>query len=87
MLQSIETRAQPPNQEHDIHLRIQAEFVEMPGLKLTLPQASRLFNLERTVCERVLGTLVDRRVLSLSGAMFVRSGVNLAPYSSGARRS
>ena len=46
----------------------------MPGLKLTLPQASRLFNLERTVCERVLGTLVDRHVLSQSGTMFVRSG-------------
>ena len=31
-------------------------------MRLTLPQASRLFNLEPTLCERVLGTLVDRRV-------------------------
>jgi hypothetical protein len=60
--------------DHELHLRLQAEFVEMPGLRLTLPQASRLFHLERTVCERVLGTLVDKRLLSQSGAMFVRPG-------------
>ena len=59
-------------QDHDLHLRIQAEFAEMPGLRLTLPQASRLFHVERTVCERVLGTLVGKRLLSQSGAMFVR---------------
>ena len=76
MLRPDDTRAHFPNQDQDLHRRIQAEFVEMPGLKLTLPQASRLFNLERTVCERVLGTLVDRRVLSHSGAMFVRSGAS-----------
>lgn len=74
MLRTDDTPAHTLNQEHDIHLRIQAEFVEMPGLRLTLPQASRLFHLERTVCERVLGTLVDKRLLSQSGAMFVRPG-------------
>jgi hypothetical protein len=31
----------------DLETRIRAEFAEMPGLKLTLPQASRLFNVER----------------------------------------
>ena len=76
MLRPDDTRAHATNQEHDIHLRIQAEFVEMPGLKLTLPQASRLFNLERTVCERVLGALVDQHVLWQSGTMFVRFGAN-----------
>ena len=60
--------------DHELHLRIRAEFVEMPGLRLTLSQASRLFNLERTLCERVLGTLVDQRVLSQSGTMFARAG-------------
>ena len=59
-------------QDHDLHVRIQAEFAEMPGMKLTLSQASRLFNVERTVCERVLETLVHKRLLSQSGAMFVR---------------
>jgi hypothetical protein len=56
----------------DLHLRIQAEYGEMPGLRLTLSQASRLFNLERTLCERVLAALVDQRVLSQSGAIFMR---------------
>ena len=76
MLRPDDTRAHIPNQDQDLHRRIQAEFAEMPGMRLTLPQASRLFNLERTVCERVLGTLVDRRVLSQSGSMFVRCGAN-----------
>ena len=72
MLRPDDTRAHTQNQERTLHLRIQAEFGEMPGLRLTLSQASRLFNLERTHCERVLGTLVDQRVLSQSGGMFGR---------------
>ena len=71
-MRSDHTCTSTPIQDHDLHLRIQAEFVEMPGLKLTLPQASRLFNLDRTQCERVLSTLVDRRVLWQCGTMFAR---------------
>lgn len=74
MLRSIDASANTSIHDQKLHLRIQAEFAEMPGLRLTLPQASRLFNLERTLCERVLETLVDKRVLSQSGTMFVRSG-------------
>jgi hypothetical protein len=71
-MRSDHTRTSTANQDHDLHLRIQAEFVEMPGLKLTLSQASRLFDLDRTQCERVLSTLVERRVLWQCGAMFAR---------------
>ncbi|HXH05693.1 MAG TPA: hypothetical protein VNI83_03785 [Vicinamibacterales bacterium] len=39
--------------------RIQGEFLEMPGLRLTLAQAQRLWNLDRDVCETLLATLVD----------------------------
>ncbi|HWP99873.1 MAG TPA: hypothetical protein VNK92_05345 [Vicinamibacterales bacterium] len=39
--------------------RIRGEFLEMPGLRLTLAQAQRLWNLDRDVCEALLGTLVD----------------------------
>lgn len=60
--------------ERDVYHRVRAEFVEMPGLRLTLPQASRLFNLEPTHCERVLSTLVDMRILSVRGHTFVRAG-------------
>ena len=38
--------------------RVRAEFEEMPGMTLTMPQASRLFGLEHEVCR----TIVDRLV-------------------------
>jgi hypothetical protein len=44
--------------------RIQGEFVEMPGLRLTAPQARRLWGLERDVCDALLGALVDAKFLS-----------------------
>ena len=44
--------------------RIQGEFVEMPGLRLTRPQAQRLWGLERDVCDALLGALVDAQFLS-----------------------
>jgi hypothetical protein len=37
--------------------RVRSEFVEMPGLNLTLTQATRLFGLPPDICTRVLGTL------------------------------
>ena len=51
---------------HD-HLlnRIRAEYLEMPGLRLTLEQAQRLCGIERAICERVLDTLVETRFLYL----------------------
>jgi hypothetical protein len=44
--------------------RIQGEFVEMPGLRLTAAQAQRLWGLERDVCHALLGALVDARFLA-----------------------
>jgi hypothetical protein len=38
--------------------RIRAEFVEMPGLELTLPQASRLWGLGVGDCRRIIDALV-----------------------------
>jgi hypothetical protein len=43
--------------------RIRAEFGEMPGLKLSLPQAQRLWNLDEESCRNVLDTLVADRFL------------------------
>ena len=48
----------------DVLQRIQGEFVEMPGLRLTAPQAQRLWGLERDVCIALLGALVDARFLT-----------------------
>lgn len=38
--------------------RIQSEFLEMPGLRLTPAQAARLWALDRKTSERLLETLV-----------------------------
>ena len=59
---------------HDVALqrRIYAEFSEMPGLKLTLPQASRLFGVDRPRCEDVLGSLVEVGALVVVRGTFVR---------------
>jgi hypothetical protein len=53
--------------------RVEGEYREMPGLSLTLPQAARLLGLERSTCEVVVTTLIERKVLkrTLNGA-FVR---------------
>jgi hypothetical protein len=43
--------------------RVQGEFLEMPGLRLTEPQARRLWGLDAVSCETLLGTLVDAKFL------------------------
>ena len=58
------------NEEHDLRTRVQAEFREMPGLTLTLLQASRLFSIEPARCERVLGALVHAGDLATDGRAF-----------------
>jgi len=54
----------------DLCARVQAEFVEMPGLRLTLAQAVRLFNIEPDQCQRVLGTLILGGHLTTDGKTF-----------------
>ncbi len=44
--------------------RIQGEYLEMPGLRLTPAQAQRLWGLERDVCDALLGALVDAKFLA-----------------------
>ena len=39
--------------------RVRSEFVEMPGLNLTTRQAARLWGLDATMSERVLGRLEE----------------------------
>jgi hypothetical protein len=56
--------------------RIQGEFVELPGLRLTPAQARRLWGLERDVCDALLGALVDANFLAQTrdGAYVRRDG-------------
>jgi len=58
----------------DLLRRVQAEFLEMPGLSLTRAQARRLWALDDTLCEAVLSALVDARFLVQSrNASFIRA--------------
>jgi hypothetical protein len=43
---------------HALVDRVKAEFNEMPGLRLTVPQATRLWGMERALCLRVVEALV-----------------------------
>jgi hypothetical protein len=43
----------------DLLQRIQCEFLEMPGLRLTERQARRLWNLDSLACANILRVLVD----------------------------
>ncbi len=47
----------------DLLQRIQSEFLEMPGLCLTEPQARRLWNLDEVSCVAVLSELMERGFL------------------------
>jgi len=57
--------------------QIRGEFLEMPGLRLTSAQAQRLWRLDSTACEAVLGALVDARFLARTrDGSFVRRDGN-----------
>ena len=46
--------------------RLRAEFLEMPGLRLTAAQVARLCGVERTICQTVLDALVAAKFLRVS---------------------
>ena len=43
--------------------RVRAEYNEMPGLRLTEPQARRIWNLDAMRCQAVLHSLVESEFL------------------------
>jgi hypothetical protein len=47
----------------DVIRRVQGEFLEMPGLRLTEPQARRLWGLDEASCDALLDALVDAKFL------------------------
>lgn len=54
--------------------RIQGEFLEMPGLRLTCRQAQRLWNLDALICESLLAALVDAHFLvQTADGLFIQS--------------
>jgi hypothetical protein len=56
---------------HKLVERVRSEFLEMPGLRLTTPQAARLWGLDVPSCEAVIEVLVRSAFLqrTASGAV------------------
>lgn len=52
-----------PMEIHTVANRVRKEFLEMPGLRLTIRQAARLWGLEPTACEHVIEVLVRSEFL------------------------
>jgi hypothetical protein len=53
--------------------RVRAEFFEMPGLRLTPAQATRLWGLDREACQKVIEALIDSAFLRwTTGGALVR---------------
>ena len=48
----------------DLSRRMIAEYREMPGLRLTVAQAARLWHLDRDDCQAALDALVTRGLLA-----------------------
>lgn len=55
----------------DLATRVCAEFKDMPGVRLTLAQAVRLWSAERAECEAVLRDLTARGLLCRVGSTYL----------------
>lgn len=62
-----------PVEVHAVANRVRSEFLEMPGLRLTVRQAARLWGLEPSACEHVIEVLVQSAFLRWTpGGMVTR---------------
>jgi hypothetical protein len=74
-LDNLPATQQRPSRLAPLVQRIECEYHEMPGLKLTEAQAQRLWGLDSGTCHVVLITLIQRRFLKRTAAgMYVRAG-------------
>lgn len=56
----------PSENSNELLWRIRGEYLEMPGLALTIEQAARLWSLDKGACESALGALVALGFLQLA---------------------
>lgn len=59
--------------DHGLLHRVHGEYMEMPGLRLTLAQACRLWNADPDTSRDVLNRLVEEQFLRQSGPHYVRA--------------
>ena len=55
----------------DVSAQIRREYLDLPGLCLTLDQAARLCNVDRTTCGNALDALIREGVLRRSGNRYI----------------
>jgi len=55
------------NVDDQVLTRARAEYLEMPGLRLTSAQAQRLWGLDRRTCDELLTTLTSVHFLARTG--------------------
>jgi hypothetical protein len=60
-------------EERALCTRIIGEYLEMPGLNVTISQACRLWDIDRPRCARLLDTLLTSGFLRRSGEGYVRA--------------
>ena len=61
--------------------RVRSEFIEMPGLRLRIDQAQRLWNLDRAMCESVLRSLVEAKFLRcFENDLYVRLSILVSRF-------
>lgn len=49
--------------ERELIQRVRSEYLEMPGLQLSVPQACRLWGLDATTCGSLMEQLVQTKFL------------------------
>ena len=78
-----------PKPVDEVLRRVQGEFMEMPGLRLTEAQACRLWGLDEASCVALLSALVDAKFLvrTTSGAFMRVEHAVPSRTSHGARKS
>ena len=59
---------------HDLNAMVRAEYLEMPGLCLTVAQAARLWNVGREECLQTLDALTRAGFLYRSRDQYLRAG-------------
>ena len=59
--------------DHQLSRRVYGEYLEMPGLQLTLSQACRLWNTNAVTGQQVLDALVASSFLRRSGERYLRA--------------
>ena len=63
-----------PHRKLDLAALVRAEYVEMPGLSLTLSQAAKLWNVGRDECLQALDALIRAGFLYRSRDLYIRTG-------------